>query len=121
MMMATSIEYGVPSRAVPCRSAVGGRLADLAVHRASRWSIALATPLATRPVHPDSDMYTMSGFGLFMRPLRPRTSKLGGTVGASASSRQIDPQRVTPLTSKQICATIMIAPLSAFSYYADVY
>ena len=54
-------------------------------------------------------------FRLFMRPLRPRTSKLGGTVGASASSRQIDPQRVTPLTSKQICATIMIAPLSAFS------
>ena len=63
MMMAPSIEYGVPSRAVPCRNAVGGRLADIAVHRASRWSIALATPLATRPVRPDSDMYTMSGFG----------------------------------------------------------
>ena len=61
--MATSIEYGVPSRAVPCRNAVGGRLADLAVHRAPRSSIALATPLATRPVRPDSDMYTMSGFG----------------------------------------------------------
>src|SRR6201987_6547005 len=37
----------LPSRAVPCRNAVRGRLADLAVHRASRSSIALATPLAT--------------------------------------------------------------------------
>lgn len=112
-MMATSIEYGVPSQAVPRRNAVGGRLADLTAHRASRSSIALATPLATRRAPGLRRVHDVR-FRLFMRPLRRRTSKLGDRrrVGLQSSNRLTASD---PLTLMPICATTMIAPLSAFS------